>query len=455
MKRLLPLLAMLLLTTRCASDDGPFGPDQARALIPEAAGMEPERAYVISALGAAVTWEDMSSGGNAPLSVVLLALGAAPYADPDRDAACAAHFRSPMLGTNATPTDFLEAAGSERGARHVSLLRAEFLKEVTCEVQGEEAHGEVSFVCNATPRGEGETGILYEGRVEWTARLTGTGWRIEGFRLPGCGVRIRLTNGKWVARDDRRPADLFAPRPGEVREVPSADLVRAATMEALPSSEGQIWAIGIRADGRTWAKGPVRSVSSIESFVGFAARRKRRGSWLSDLVLRVHPDAPWSLASCVLGFMTDRGAHRVFFAVRGDNGDHEGVLPCLLPTREPQDAKDASVDHADLLVRLAPHAKTVDPDRVRTALERGLAATGEPRAEIRVVRGVAAGHVIRIVDLLRRAGAKRIVLPGLARSEYERALAERLSIERYVAANPVTAPGASIWIGGETLVGDR
>jgi len=42
-------------------------------------------------------------------------------------------------------------------------------------------------------RGEG----LYEGTVEYTARLSADGWRIEELRLPHSGWRTTLKDGIW------------------------------------------------------------------------------------------------------------------------------------------------------------------------------------------------------------------------------------------------------------------
>jgi len=73
---------------------------------------------------------------------------------------------------------------------YVSIIRPEYITECTRSVQGETITGKVSF------RAEG----LYEGTVEYTARLSPDGWRIEEFRLPHNSRRTVLTpDGTWKA----------------------------------------------------------------------------------------------------------------------------------------------------------------------------------------------------------------------------------------------------------------
>lgn len=128
-----------------------FGTAEARSLIPAASAVDPQTAEMICGLGALVTRKDMKSARSTPLSVVLVALGAARYADPDRDVARAEHIRSPGLGGDVTPTDFPEPVGGKAGAGPVSLLRDAYLKDVKCERAGDRANGEVSFARKPEP----------------------------------------------------------------------------------------------------------------------------------------------------------------------------------------------------------------------------------------------------------------------------------------------------------------
>jgi hypothetical protein len=71
----------------------------------------------------------------------------------------------------------------------VTAIHADRIQEVTCDVDGDRATGEIKF----------QTPMLYEGRVEYVATRSDGKWRIVELSIPSRRVHIvRGDAGKWV-----------------------------------------------------------------------------------------------------------------------------------------------------------------------------------------------------------------------------------------------------------------
>jgi len=187
--------ALLLVVVACAAGcskapapvaDDVFTAEQAKALIPEAAGVasaellkEFEKPQVTDSNwsnGQSLTWWLLTyhPGPNdpAPTSVKLF---------PDGDIRPAE-----LVGAIMGPKD------KDGGYRtYASIIHPEYITDCNCKVDGDAATGTVSF----------KAGKAYEGKVEYTARKKDGKWRIEEFRVPDAKFTTALgADGKWVKK---------------------------------------------------------------------------------------------------------------------------------------------------------------------------------------------------------------------------------------------------------------
>jgi hypothetical protein len=71
---------------------------------------------------------------------------------------------------------------------YATAIHADRITDFSCTVEGDRATGTVAF---RVPK-------LYEGDVEYVARRTAEGWRVEAFGLPRAGLRVvRTAKGLW------------------------------------------------------------------------------------------------------------------------------------------------------------------------------------------------------------------------------------------------------------------
>jgi hypothetical protein len=456
----LALLGVVSPTPARAGDE--FGPAQARALIPEAAGVSLERFSTLKQLGPFVREDDLRQGGSTPLTLAVL--GYRPW-QPTGDAATdrerARDFRCP-LGTGATLTDFSFAigAGPPKPARaFVSLLLPECIRDVTCERNGTKARGQVTYRSTESLIKE----PLYEGVILWAATQGPKGWAIDEFRMPGCRFGVRLVGGAWEPFDEERPglpvrirtAALLATPPAVLPVVESAasrSTVPRAIEYALAADGALFDATDEAMDFESIARDlltqfVLRGVSGRDGGVAIAG----------DVILRVAHHAPWDAAAWVLEALADPRveADRLHFAVQPEKGGEDGVLPSFLP-------KDGGA-RSTLVLRLAPHARSVAPAAGRAFLDERLAKAPGSRVVIRADAGLAAGHVIRVVDWSRRAGAKEVAFakPAAQRPTGRPGVPEagprrwRTPIMTHVAEHPIREWGFSLASGDATLVGDE
>ncbi len=146
-----------------------------KALIPEASSLPIAQWHPYKEGASIPNIEDMP---NQALSLVLLSMKQSPK-EKETFAFETDEFGAGML-----------SAWMERSKLkgYATLLQPEFITECTCSVQKDKAEGTLSF------RDKGH----YHGKVDYTARKTDSGWRIEEFRLSGFQIRVQLeANGRW------------------------------------------------------------------------------------------------------------------------------------------------------------------------------------------------------------------------------------------------------------------
>lgn len=126
--------------------------------------------------------EDWNDIDDQPFTILILTLEI--VADPPAEWNAEFQFHFEL----ASETERLAQTISPRGPNGVaSVLQNEYLRNVTCRVQGDRARGEITFACG-----------MYEGRVQYAATLDDGKWKIVEFALPAHNKRTVLGNdGKW------------------------------------------------------------------------------------------------------------------------------------------------------------------------------------------------------------------------------------------------------------------
>jgi hypothetical protein len=174
-------------STPSAGEDKGLTPEEAKALIPEAAGAPAADLQKIGTTGGDPTKQIPSNGE----SLTWLALSYAPGPDAPKNPT-ALRFVEGTLN----PADFARAImgpkdkdGKRR--KYGTLIHPEYITDCTCKVDGDSATGTVTFKVEK----------VYEGKVEYTARKKDGKWRIEEFRLPDLKLTTALgADGKWVKK---------------------------------------------------------------------------------------------------------------------------------------------------------------------------------------------------------------------------------------------------------------
>lgn len=152
--------------------------DALKTIIPKATGISTDDLRRMSA-NPPPRLEDFE---NQSLSLVFLFL--TPATDPKEPSWKEFHY----LDSPPKPAKLTEVISQGNFPGFGTLLQPSFIKEMTCTVRNKVAMGTISF----------QVEKLCEGRVEFTARKTDKGWRMDEFRLPGYGVRVYLNqHSKW------------------------------------------------------------------------------------------------------------------------------------------------------------------------------------------------------------------------------------------------------------------
>ncbi len=196
--------------------------------------------------------------------------------------------------------------------------------------------------------------------------------------------------------------------------IPTSALPVTGTVGEIPAGALEI---GILADGTYLCDGKEFGLEELDaSLRRHAAEGKRSevGSGL-DLVLRVDRDAPWPLVTWCMHMCASPTLRilRLYFAVAPEAGGPEGVLDSFLP---PDGSIWAGVRAHGLLVRLLPELETADRGAVYSAMKALIDASAaspvDAELDVSGPRFVRTGHVLTLMDLALRAGARKVNLVG-------------------------------------------
>jgi hypothetical protein len=184
--RSLPFVTACWLVVGCTAAAETFTAENAKALIPEAAGMSADELRKLGSGGDPSKFEPPNGD-----SLTWLALKFAPGPDAPKDPTSLR-----FLGDTPNPaviggaiTGPKDKDGKPR--KTATLIQPEYITDCTCKVDGDTATGTVTFKADKA----------YEGKVEYTARKKDGKWRIEEFRLPDLKITTTLgADGKWVKK---------------------------------------------------------------------------------------------------------------------------------------------------------------------------------------------------------------------------------------------------------------
>lgn len=170
------VVVLLALSSAGSAQDAKLTVDQAKKLLPSAAGISN------ADLEALLKDRRPDVVKSKSLSLVLLALR--PPKNPD--AAKDKEFR--ILGDGPiTPSDITQAMWISKDEGYASFIQPKYITECTCEPTAERAEGVVTFKHD-----------LFAGCIPFVAEATKDGWIITEFRLPQYKTRVvRGKDGVW------------------------------------------------------------------------------------------------------------------------------------------------------------------------------------------------------------------------------------------------------------------
>ncbi|MCK6461205.1 MAG: hypothetical protein L6Q95_15085 [Planctomycetes bacterium] len=234
------------------------------------------------------------------------------------------------------------------------------------------------------------------------------------------------------------------------KAVPASGLVRVGTIGDAPPRAVEI---ALTADGRIVTASGEVDLDGLRAHLGAECQvpgwRDPDGNSERHVVFRVHPSLPFEVLAWALGTCDDPkvGACRIHFAVLPEVGAAEGTMAVFRAKRFHGEEDGPQAIHA---LRLSPDDTALDLRGVFGACRGIFAADPDSCASVHVRPGTAAGHVIRTLDLLFRAGARSLALGGTppeAPYPAGRAASGRTLVQEYVAAHPVKARGVRIQVG--------
>jgi len=171
------LFSVVVLMARSSAgnaDEAKLTVDQAKKLLPQAAGISNADFKALSENPRAVV-------KSKSLSMVLLALKPPTQKNPGADK----EFR--VLGENLAVSDVLEAMWISKDKGYASFIQPKYVTDCTCKSTAERAEGVVTFKCD-----------LFAGRIPFVAQKTKDGWVITEFRLPHYKTKVvRGKDGVW------------------------------------------------------------------------------------------------------------------------------------------------------------------------------------------------------------------------------------------------------------------
>lgn len=199
--------------------------------LPRAAGLSnPE----LELLASAAVVPRLESTRNQPLTLALLMLNVDPASPPSASPEQLAE-ELQMLGGALAPAEIIRRISASSGQGFASVLQPEWIKDVTCQVQGQTASGVIHARAEE----------FFTARIHYAARRQGDDWIVERFELPLHGVlTVRAEDGMWRASGKGLQAQDFRPPvvahflfPDRFDETPPP-LLRIARAEASSSGKG-------------------------------------------------------------------------------------------------------------------------------------------------------------------------------------------------------------------------
>jgi hypothetical protein len=176
-QQLVSVVVLMALSSVGSAKDGKLTVDQARKLLPEAAGISN------ADLKALLNSRRPDVVKSKSLSLVLLTFR--PPADIQKNPDAAKEFR--FLGEALKPSDITDAMRLSSDKGYASFIQPKSITDCTCESNTERAEGVVTFKND-----------LYAGRIAFVAQATKDGWIIIEFRLPQYKIRVvRGKDGVW------------------------------------------------------------------------------------------------------------------------------------------------------------------------------------------------------------------------------------------------------------------
>ncbi len=170
------VLALMVLSSAGKAEGVKLTVDQAKELLPQAAGISNADFKALSENPRPDVVESKS------LSLVLLALKPPAIKNPD----AAKEFGFLEGGTLRVAT-ITEAMWISKDKGYASFIQQKYITDCTCESTAERAEGVVTFKND-----------LFAGRIAYIAQSTKDGWIITEFRLPQYKIRVvRGKDGVW------------------------------------------------------------------------------------------------------------------------------------------------------------------------------------------------------------------------------------------------------------------
>jgi biopolymer transport protein ExbD len=238
--------------------------------------------------------------------------------------------------------------------------------------------------------------------------------------LSACGAPEAVEPGaapKAAVADDppAPPPPLAAPLSRD--RLAGLDLPRTGTFGALPAA---YVLVTIPADGRMKVDGTPCDYEGLTTYLArrleAPGARELDGSSRVDLVLAVDPATPWGLVQWAMQSAAHPRAkmYRIHFAVRPEVGDEPGALATFLP-RDNEWRHLPPTFERHLPPAIALHLREggrLDEEAVFAVLRAEPDETRSGRPALSADETVPCGVVLRIVDVVFRAGFKGVVFVG-------------------------------------------
>ncbi len=236
------------------------------------------------------------------------------------------------------------------------------------------------------------------------------------------------------------------------KAVAAADLPRIGTVGDVPSPAHSV-TVAATADGKLFTSEGATDLDGLRKQLTDAASRAPHepdGSSRLYAVLRVHRAAPWAVACWLMQACAspEVKAYRTTFAVRAEEDDSEGAIVCELPAD-----RDCGRVDAEPHLRVCASASTAPFDAGALYADAVWYFQKHPKcygARLDVPPRAPVGAVLAMLDVLRRAGARRVWFTGVSlprRNPEAPPAPGRTLVQDWVARNPPLDGGWRVALG--------